>query len=91
MKAVVCLHLFYISMRENSLQPQLCLAIREFQAQIMLMICLIYHFRQMFETNLLTYKVILLLILCRIILKWLILLYDVNRLTRKLGKSKILL
>ena len=32
--------------RENSLQPCLCLALSEFQAQIMLIICLIYHFWQ---------------------------------------------
>ena len=36
------LHLFfYISMREISLQPRLCLAFWKFEAQIMLMICLI--------------------------------------------------
>ena len=38
-------------MRENSLQSQLCLAFYEFQAQIMHIICLIYHFWENFENK----------------------------------------
>ena len=45
------LHLFYISIRENTPQPQFFLAFNEFQAQIMLMICLIFNFRQYFENK----------------------------------------
>ena len=34
---------FFISMRENRLQPHLCLAFSQFQAQYMLSTCLYFH------------------------------------------------
>ena len=46
------IHLFFLnSMKENSLQPRLCLAFSEFPAKIMLTICLIYHFWENFENK----------------------------------------